>query len=70
VVLFNATFHHVDDIGLHLFDASFPLEKLHTEVKVDTRLYDAYSERTSTSNGWNKAPNRGILIYIALEEAV
>lgn len=42
VVLSNTTFHHVDDIGLHLFDASFPLEKLHTEVKVDTGLYDAY----------------------------
>jgi D-alanyl-D-alanine-carboxypeptidase/D-alanyl-D-alanine-endopeptidase len=42
VVLSNTTFHHVDDIGLHLFDASFPLEKLHTEVKVNTKLYDAY----------------------------
>jgi D-alanyl-D-alanine-carboxypeptidase/D-alanyl-D-alanine-endopeptidase len=41
VVLSNAAWG-VDDIGLHLLDANFPLEKQHTEVKVDTRLYDFY----------------------------
>jgi len=42
VALSNTTFHHVDDIGIHLLDPGFPLGKLHTEVKVDTGLYDAY----------------------------
>ncbi len=41
VVLSNTAFH-VDDIGIHLLDPNFPLEKQHVEVKVDTRLYDAY----------------------------
>jgi CubicO group peptidase (beta-lactamase class C family) len=41
VVLSNTAFH-VDDIGLHLLDTSFPLIKQHIEVKVDTRLYDFY----------------------------
>lgn len=41
VVLSNTAFH-VDDIGIHLLDPNFPLEKQHIEVKVDTRLYDVY----------------------------
>jgi len=42
VVLSNATAMPVDDIGQHLVDASFPLAQQHTEVKVDTRLFDVY----------------------------
>jgi D-alanyl-D-alanine-carboxypeptidase/D-alanyl-D-alanine-endopeptidase len=41
VVLANAAWL-VDDIGIHLFDAGFPLVKQHTEVKADIRLYDFY----------------------------
>jgi serine-type D-Ala-D-Ala carboxypeptidase/endopeptidase len=44
VVLSNAAWP-VDDIGRHLLDTGFPLAKPpleHTEVKVDTRLFDDY----------------------------
>jgi len=41
VVLSNAAWP-LEDIGRHLLDASFPLAKQHTEVKVDTRFYDFY----------------------------
>jgi CubicO group peptidase (beta-lactamase class C family) len=42
VVVLSNTAWRVDDIGIHLFDSGFPLEKLHTQVKVDTGLYDFY----------------------------
>ena len=41
VVLSNAA-EGVVDIGRHLLDASFHLAKPHTEVQVDTRLFDGY----------------------------